>query len=345
MTLRKMIAAAIVALPSLALAAQENPAGTVTYALPQTVLSFEVEALRESFFAGPYAKYAQKYLGIDAREQDAVTYQLTSVKMTPCIEADQSSRHTVVLPAKSSQTFLQMTSQGLISTSDGRFGEESAWRFPVSTGGDFSTKGVNSNFTSEAATLYRSVKADSVYNKVSVSQNVVVSKSLEQKAKEAADMILKLRKTRVQIVTGDTDASYSGEAMAAAISEIARLESEYLSLFIGYSEYQTQKMKCDLVPVNNSRGHVFVAFRLSDSQGLVSADNMSGKPYLIDIASEGIESDYNEARGAAKGAALLYYRIPSICTVKLTDGVNILLQTRIPIYQFGVTNTIPLSSK
>ena len=40
--------------------------GTVSYSMPQTVLVFNVEAQKESFYAGPYARYARKYLGIDA---------------------------------------------------------------------------------------------------------------------------------------------------------------------------------------------------------------------------------------------------------------------------------------
>lgn len=323
--------------------AQENPAGTVSYALPQTTLSFDVEAVQETFFAGPYAKYASKYLGIDARQEDATTFQLTSVRMTPCIEADSGSRFVAALPSGTGSTFLQMTAQGLISTSDGSFGQEAVWRFPAQVRGDFSAKGVNSNYTSEASTLYQNVNSEGNYDRVSVSQNIIVAKSLEQKAKEAADMILSLRKTRVQIITGDTDANYSGESMGAAIDEISRLEQEYMTLFVGYSEYQTQKMKFDVVPKNDTRNHVYVAFRLSDAHGLVPADDMSGKPYLLDIVAEELASAEAPKSSASKGA-VIHYRTPAICSIKLTDGVNLILQTRVPIYQFGVENTITLTS-
>ena len=32
--------------------------GSVSYSMPQTVLVFKVDAQREQFFAGPYARYA-----------------------------------------------------------------------------------------------------------------------------------------------------------------------------------------------------------------------------------------------------------------------------------------------
>ena len=66
----------------LALAALSAPSyaqdlvGTVSYALPQTTITMEVEAVREYFYAGPYAKYAEKYLGVQARQADQTTCTL-----------------------------------------------------------------------------------------------------------------------------------------------------------------------------------------------------------------------------------------------------------------------------
>lgn len=340
-----VVAAALLMAATLQVRAQKadfDPEGTVSYALPQTSLTFDVEAIQEKFYAGPYARFAQKYLGIEARQEDETVFQLSSVKITPCIEADQTSRYTVALSGKNTAAtaYLQMTSQGLVTTKDGSFGDESVWRFPVQTSGDFSNKGVNSNFTSESATLYQGVKEESAYNKVAVQQNMVVEKSLEKKAQEAAEMIFNLRKTRVQIITGDTDANYSGEAMSAALDEIGRLEKEYLTLFIGYSEFQTQKKRFDIVPTNDTRNNVTVVFRLSNEEGLIPADNMSGKPYFVDIVPQEIAG--GDASKAAKGLNSIIYRIPAICTVKLSDGADILLQSRLPIYQFGVDKTYPI---
>ena len=192
--------------------AQKDPEGCLVYSLPSTVIRLEVEASGEHFYAGPYAKYAQKYLGVNARQTDAVSYSVTSVKMTPCTEADQAYRYTVA-PGSGMPAFLSLTSQGLVSVSSAAGDTE--WRFPAFGKADFSDKGLSSNLTSEATTLYRNVKSESAYNKVAVQQEMVVQKSLESRAKEAAEMIFNLRKKKVQIVTGDTDATFSGEAQDA----------------------------------------------------------------------------------------------------------------------------------
>lgn len=323
--------------------AAADPEGTVSYALPKTTLTFEVEAVQEKFHAGPYAKYARKYLGVDAKEQDETTFQIASVKVTSRIEADQSARYATTLSEAQMRSFMQLSSQGLIATGDGlAAADESVWRFPVKTGVEFNGEGTLSNYISESATLYRSSKEESRFGKTEVHQSMVVEKSPDKKAQEAAEMIFKLRRTRVQIVTGDTDASYSGEAMAAALSELGRLENEYMTLFTGYSEYQTQTKRFDLTPSSDASLKAQVVFRLSDEQGLLGADNMSGKPWFVTIKAEQISPSLTDERGS-KPARVIMYRIPAICAVKLSDGTEPLIECRLPVYQLGQDKKYPLN--
>lgn len=323
---------------------KSDPEGYLTYSLPSTTIMLEVEAIQESFYAGPYAKFAEKYLGIEARQKDETSVQLTQVKMIPVVEADQNRRYSLnVKKGQIDATFLKLSSEGLISFSDARYGDGSVWRFPTDVQGDFSGKGVSSNLTSEAATLHRNGKSAS-NAKGSVKQNMLVGKTTEQKAAEAADMIVKLRNQRLQIVTGDTDATYSGEAMGAAIAELTRLENEYMTLFTGYSEYQTQKMMFEVLPLADNEEQMYVAFRLSDTEGLVPADNLSGKPVIMQIIPQGFaQTEIPEEEAKNKKEVLAYYRIPAICVVKLMDGADLLLQSRMPVYQFGQESSLPIN--
>ena len=324
-----------------AASAQKNsdPEGFLTYSLPSTTIMLEVEAVHESFYAGPYARYAEKYLGIETRQHDETTLQLTQVKMTPLVEADQNRRYSLnVKKGQIDGSFLKLTAEGLISMSDAMYNDNSVWRFPVDGHGDFASKGVSSNMTSASTTLYRNG------GKSAVKQNMLVGKTPEQKAAEAADMIIKLRNQRLQIVTGDTDATYSGEAMGAAIAELTRLEEEYMVLFTGYSEYQTQQMTFEIFPEAENEEQIYIAFRLSDTDGLVPADNLSGKPVIMQITPQPFAQTEVAAEEAANAKAVLaHYRIPAVCTVKLMDGVNLLLQSRLPVYQLGQESTLPIN--
>ena len=258
MTRRILTIAALMAMTCLNAAAEKDgkaagtatdPVGTVSYCLPLTSLSFDVEAVKETFHAGPYAEYAMKYLGIEVQKKDWTEYRLTEVRMTPYMEADQSSRYLLKVGAQGvDASFLKLSSCGLVSVSDVAYGTESAWRFPTDLEGNYAGTGLISNVASESATLFRNVKGESAYTRVAVQQEMMVAKTPEKKAAETAALIFELRRKRIQIITGDTDATYSGEAMGAAVAEITRLEKEYMTMFTGYSEKSVQQMRCEVVP-------------------------------------------------------------------------------------------------
>ena len=328
------------------------PQGTVMYSLPRTSINLIVEAECEVFTAGPYAKYAQKYLGIAARESDEVSYSLKSIELIPYLEADYSTRASIVLDKKAvSSTFFKMTNQGIVVLSDNYTGKRESWRFPTLDTEDlFAARGVNSNLTDATSTLYKRVKTETGFEQIPVQQRHVVEKTLEQRAQEAAENIFDLREKRKQIITGDTDATFSGEALGAAIDEITRLEAEYLSMFIGASVKSTQKMSFDVVPSAEVAKQFYVAFRLSDNQGLLPANNMSGRPIVLELVMDtkepvveaSVEIESVDPKLEKKLGQLVSYRVPAIATAKVIDGKDVLLQTRIPIYQFGETETLPI---
>lgn len=315
-----------------------DPVGTVSYALPQTVISLEVEAVREDFHAGPYAKFAKKYLGIDVRQEDQTTCNIVAVTMNSYSEADPSRRYNVTL-GKGQPNFLSLTNQGLISFGGAR-DAVTKWRFSHESEGDFSDRGVSSNLTSESTTLYTAVKQENRFGTMAVNQQMVVEKPLETRAKEAAEMIFSLREKKLDIVIGNTDATYSGEAMAAAVEELTRLEAEYMSMFLGYSDTQTQKMNYDIVPEAGVASQRYIAFRVSDTEGLVATDNVTGRPFILDLVPQTIVNA--TPSGKSSSVKVVYYKIPAVCSVKLSDGVNILLQSRVPVYQLGVESSIPI---
>ena len=359
MTRRILTIAALMAMTCLNAAAEKDgkaagtatdPVGTVSYCLPLTSLSFDVEAVKETFHAGPYAEYAMKYLGIEVQKKDWTEYRLTEVRMTPYMEADQSSRYLLKVGAQGvDASFLKLSSCGLVSVSDVAYGTESAWRFPTDLEGNYAGTGLISNVASESATLFRNVRGESAYTRVAVQQEMMVAKTPEKKAAETAALIFELRRKRIQIITGDTDATYSGEAMGAAVAEITRLEKEYMTMFTGYSEKSVQQMRCEVVPEKGRT--MYVAFRLSDTAGLLPADDLSGKPVVLEIAPVPVPEPSNpeerksEEKKLSKDVIYAMYRVPAVCTIRLTDGSGVLLNTRLPVYQFGYDTTFPLTVK
>lgn len=339
--MRKTVIILASLLASLTAPAQGSSSAVLSYALPRTVLTFNVTATQNIFYAGPYAKYAQKYLGIEVGLEDQSSFNITEVSLKTASEADQSKRYTVSLNSDSRVAFLQMTSQGLISTSPEASGTESAWAFPTGTRQDFAAKGIPSNLTSTSNTLYDKAGA------MVVQRSLVVEKSLEDKAREVAEMIFKIRENKYNILVGDTDATYSGEAMKATIDELTRMENDYLTLFTGYSQTSTQKASFELIPSAEAPKQLYVVFRLSDNDGLRPADDVSGRPLFVELIPEEI-AQAPEVVVDPKKMKLeqeVVYRIPAICTVRLSDGSSTLLNARIPIHQLGNDEKYPIYTK
>ena len=342
---RKAIALMIGLVPIVASAQSEQP-GTVSYSLPSTTITLEVTAVREMFFAGPYAAYAKKYLGIDAGQTNTSKTIIESVAMTPCVEADMSSRYTVSAGAPVDK-LLSLSSLGLVALGPGVSSDAVVWRFPsMAQAPDFGTRAVTSPYGTEIRTVYRDVQTDTAIVTVAEKQTVTVEKTLEARAKEAADMVLKARREKFNITIGNTDATFSGEALGAAIAELTRTEQEYLSMFVGTKVRDRQVVKVDVVPTPASKTKAYLAFRVSDAEGVSSDPESTGKPYYVEVTPEPLAEAAapSEAR-AVKASQYIHYRVPAVCIVILNDGENELISSRIPVYQMGIESTLPVAAK
>ena len=339
---------------------QPAPDGVVVYSLPLTTVRLDVEAVCETYTPGPYCQWAKKYLGIDVPQEVSTSYTLSRIRMTPYLEADRSCSYVVnldgMLGEASPASFFEFSSQGLLLLSDENKGNVNSWRFPsMAPGSGTLASEATANLTSTETTLYRSVRTEGGgYDRVAVRQSQVVEKSTEKKAQEAASMILSLRENRLNIITGNTDATFSGDALRAAVEEIGRLEEEYMRLFTGTVSSSVQAMSFDVVPASGPEEELTMAFRISDSHGLLPPDDITGRPVVMEIVPEDAEDFYSEqvvgeveaAKPRAKHEAALrgniYYRVPAICSVRIVDGQNLILKSRIPVYQKGQDLSFPV---
>ena len=335
--------------------------GVVVYSLPSTTLHLSVEADRCTYVPGPYAQYAKKYLGIDVAQEPSTSYTLRSIRMTPYLEADRGGSYVLNLEGLekdiAAASFLEFSSQGLLMLSDTDRGRGDKWRFPSMAPGLTAASEATGNLTSTETVLYRSVRnEDGGFEQIAVRQSQVVEKSLEKKAQEAASMILSLRQNRINIVTGNTDATFSGDALRAAVEEITRTEDRLMALFTGTTSTSVQTKTFDVIPENSPEDELTIAFRISDTQGLLPADDISGRPVVMEITPEAtadtleteqviadLESRKRRMKYEAAGRGDIFYRVPAVCRIRLTDGQDLLLQSRIPVYQKGRDLTFPVS--
>jgi hypothetical protein len=303
----------------------------VYYALPRTTFTVQVEARQESFFAGPYAAFAQRLLNMEARQKNQVTTTVTKATLLPRTEADPSAWYTT--DAENS-TLLALSAQGLVSFSEKAEAGLQAWRFPGKASASFNGGLATEPEKPTIVVEYQEVQTDTGLVKVPIEHKVMVDKTLEDKAAEAAEVILNLRRERMNIVTGNTDATFYGNSMEVALKEMDRLEKEYLALFEGYTVTKTFNGSFEIVPSAGAGTQRYLVFRLLEDG--FATEGTRGVPYYLSLEPENsqpaAEDSSNQRRGKTNP---LRFRTPMVCKVTFTQDAKPLVIARVPVYQLG----------
>lgn len=340
--MKKTLIAAALLLAGLSAQAQE-----VSYALPKTTITVEAAYTQEIIHAGKYAKYAKDLLGIEVAEKDTVLTSVTQLKILPRVEADQSKRFSVNLGSNTRPALLALTEQGLVAGNEADFKDNGGNRHHHDAPGR--QIGYRKPEAKKAApTVKRTYYEEQIVSSLDTLGNEVLDTilveiqpvdSLLLEAQEAVRAIKEYRDQRYKILTGDTDASYAGEALGAALAELSRLEAGKLALFESTSKTVKGKAYFDIVPDHEGS---FPIFALDPARGPVKATKAGQNVFELMLAAEPVAEAPTSAQTKKQPVQKLVYRIPAMCTVTLTDGVDEITSLRMPIYQLGLETTYPL---
>jgi len=303
------------------------------YSLPRTVIRVHVKATEEKFFHGPYFSYTKALLGIDnASSEDKVTWTIDDIRINTFSEPDPGQIH---LAKGTFGRLISMTPSGVISGINSQ-SENNEISSPVSS--FYGEQNIPEIPFTDLSLKSFMVKDDSTHY-----SGTIVVKSLQEKVKEAANTITKLRKRRFKLLLGDKDYKLpDGKAYSVMVDQLEKLEKEYVALFIGKSFRKTFEYTFDYIPGNNSvSGDVI--FRFSDSGGVLPLNDMSGKPVFIDVKKEKdlYSAQYNGTSGLSGGSNTIYYRLPGKAEVRLLLGIRLLATSSLEMAQFGTVAPVP----
>ncbi len=308
----------------------------VVYSLPRTGVRIFVTATREKYFAGPYAQYADVMLGLkNAPVSDQEKWTITNIEIKTFSEADPNQ----VYKAKGAiGALVNLTSDGVIAGVNSPESTSGVACSPVTTFLD-STPIPDYPFKDLSLSPF-------VEKPDSAAANVLIAKTQQEKAQEAAHTVTKLRKRRFKtLANGYEEQLPDGKAYKVMVDELGALEEEYVALFIGKSYTATYQYCFDYIP-NDNAGSGEVVFRFSDSKGVLPTTDLSGKPMQVDLRKV---SDLASAQSKQKSAGAsadagksgVYYRSPGKAEFKLMNGVQLMALTRLDIAQFGTVIPVP----
>jgi hypothetical protein len=316
--------------------------GSFIYALPQTVIDIRVFAEEISVIPGPYEKYAEKYLGIrDVPVKAEKICNLTKVQLQRHTEADADYVYTIggINDPADFPGLNQLIKDSLVLRAvDFSVSRVNHYLYPPKTAElvytDFSIK---RNFEAEKDIEVSMVMPDTNYASMPPSRNTVKEKTLEQKAEEAANFLIKLKKRRFKLVAGQYEYTPQGADMDGALKELARLEKEYLSLFIGKRIVTEIQHNFQYIPETGSETARIVLFRLSQDEGFVDARETIGIPIVLELKAlkktRGLENFKMPSKALEN---VLPYRIADQVAVKLIAGEQVWAEGMYPIFQYGV---------
>jgi hypothetical protein len=324
--------------------------GSLIYALPQTVLDIYVNAEEVSIIPGPYARYAEKYLGIqNAPSKAEKIYNIRKLILRKHLEADPDFIYTVngiADPLKYPGLTNLLKDSLILSAAHFSGTIVNSFINPVPSEvllyRDLSVK---RNFEAEKDIDVSMVMPDSGYRSQPRSRTVLKEKTLEQKAEEAANLIIKLKKRRFKLVAGQYDYMPDGESMEAALKELARIEEEYLSLFIGKMIVNETNRVYHFTPAAGKESDRVVLFRFALEKGYVDARETSGIPVLLELESMKKTKELEKLKTPLKHQQnTLPYRIADQVHVRLLAGEKEWVVALLPIFQAGAHISMNLAS-
>lgn len=320
------------------------------YVLPRTSFLLTLEFEKEVLIPGPYYLYTERFLGIDgAIEKQDFNYRISSVVAEAVTEPDPDhfySINTLKGDVKSAD-LLNLTEMGYVLRPDQVYSVKSDLPGGMDNIGYpyFTDLSVKRHLQEVTDTLYKTVITDSSYVRIPVLRKQREAKTLEQKAEEAANFIIKTRKRRFKLLAGQYEIFPEGDALAISVEELNRTEKEYLELFLGKRIKTQYRQSFIITPEPGSNPQVLPVARFSESMGVEDVKSSSGQLIEMNIHPLGIVDklrNLNAKYPDSEKINNLYYRIPDLAELFiLVDGEEILRQ-RVSIYQAGVLVNMPV---
>ena len=211
----------------------------------------------------------------------------------------------------------------------------------VPEGPVFTDLSVKRNFIAEKDVEVSKVMPDSNFVTRPAGKTLLKEKTLEQKAEEAANFLIKIKKRRFKLVSGQYANMPGGEAISDALQELSKLEEEYLSLFIGKRTVTEVQRIFHYTPVAGKSPDRFVICRFSSDKGLVDAREASGMPVILELEAMRKTKELEIFKLPLKPTLnAIPYRIADQAQIKLLTGEQVWAEASFPVFQYGVNVTM-----
>jgi len=331
------------------------------YSLPRTVVKIEVKIDRIENYKGPYADYALRYLGLkNVVFANSVEYKISDIAITTYPEPDPDQYYFIELgekiPKGEKTAILSLNNAGLIlgtiQEAKDTIGkgaiilkqEEPSFESPTDAFGELFKYSADVSVFEKIDTIIKKINIDTLTLERQYLKRTMVEKSPEQKAKEAADFISKIKDNRFNLISGYQEVNYNKETLEYMDAQLKQMEKEYLKLFTGVNLSKTLTFSFKYIPLPNQINTEIPLFKFLRTKGIIDLDEPGGKVITIKIQRVGnttmVASYLKRAEKETKVHGF-YYRIPELARVMVKVDEFTQEETQCLIDQLGLVTFLP----
>ena len=330
-----------------------NESDGLFYALPQTVIQVDILVNKIQKVKGPYAEYADQMLGLsNSTSVNSTEYELKDVRLTAFNEPDPSEYYFIQMHGKQKDrkaVELFLTSDGIIS-GVGISAQPSTNKKQHSI--DLSNVRVdipefaNPSVFERMDTVIKRISLDTTIIEQKFFRKTSAAKSVEQKAREAAEFILKLDESMYNLINGYQEVNYEKGTMEFMYNQMKSMKQDYLELFKGVKNVTGETFTFYFVVDKNNPIETLCKFSIS--KGILPKNATSGDIIQIQASSlnktSTLKTEAEKLNLGQREAQGLYYRIPDKANVAIKIGGQVKIETPFIINQFGVVTFLPYTS-
>ena len=287
----------------------------VNYFLPSTAFRVVIEAEKTVTTPGELNRYAFRYLRMNqVPTQQTTTWKISRITLEPYGVPDKTKAYNVKVKSKTLAPLVSLSSDGIIL-------------------------GINKEVSEHPLSpLPQGQPAPALQNpKKFMSQEMLAASSSAKLAELCAQEIYDIRESRTSLLKGEADNTPKDGAQLKLMLDELSLQAETLEqLFKGTTETSTHVFVLNVNPQTEGEQ---IVFRFSSFLGLVDADDLSGRPFYLNLKSQEVipqpVEDDAIARKKAKMEKGIYYNVPARVAVTLSDDSQTYAKGEYAMGQFG----------
>ena len=297
------------------------PDNSVVYSLPLTRVAVTIQVKRVEEAPGQFYIYAPKYLGVsEVISEPSVRYELESADISTYGVADTDNKFAVKFKTGTTAPFVYLTPDGILCAINAEYVTED---------------------TSAEQPAEKGSAPDTSRRLPSMSAEYVQATTDAKRAEIAAREIYRVRESRVNIVSGDAEQPFpDGQAMKLAMEGLDRQEKLLTEMFLGSRDVAvSRKVVRNLMPDSTS---TVVAFRMSDAEGLLPADDLRGEPVYMktEVLEKAPELSERDAARKARRMKGVVYNVPGKARVSLLFRGKVIADNVVEVAQLGTQEAL-----